>query len=148
MTDHAARAARRVKTTPTVPESQARTPLPPVKAGSPPLTDADLQAADQLRPTLSRREVQVLRGIATGWTRSALARYLGISEGTVKTYLERIRRKYDDVGRPAPSQIQLYHRAFEDGYLGGAEIIARLSDATDQSQLRNVCRCSCHRDHD
>lgn len=103
MTDHAAGAAQVVTTRPTVPEPPTRRPLPPVRAGDPQLTDADPQDTDQQRPKLSRREVEVLRGIATGWTRSALARYLGISEGTVKTSLERIRREYDDVGRPAQS---------------------------------------------
>jgi DNA-binding CsgD family transcriptional regulator len=100
-----------VTTTPTVPEPQTPRPLPPVGAADPQLTDADLQDADQQRPKLSRREVEVLRGITTGWTRSALARYLGISEGTVKTYLERIRREYDDVGRPARSTHTTSRRA-------------------------------------
>jgi Bacterial regulatory proteins, luxR family len=88
MTDHAAGAARRVTTTPTVPEPQTRRPLPPVGAADPQLTDADQQDANQQRPKLSRRELEVLRGITTGCTRSALARYLGISEGTVNTFLD------------------------------------------------------------
>lgn len=69
-----------VTTTPTIPEPQVWRPLPPVRAGHPQLTNADLQDADQQRPQLSRREVEVLREIITGWTRSTLARYLRISE--------------------------------------------------------------------
>lgn len=81
------------------------------------LAYAFLQAPDGERPDLSRREVEVLRGIAAGRTRSAVAHSLGISEGTVKTYLERIRQKYDAANRPARSQVELYRRAVEDGYL-------------------------------
>jgi hypothetical protein len=55
-------------TTPTIPETQTRRPLPPVRAGDPQLTDADPQDTDQQRPKLSRREVEVLQGITTGWT--------------------------------------------------------------------------------
>ncbi|MGH3821390.1 MAG: LuxR C-terminal-related transcriptional regulator [Pseudonocardiaceae bacterium] len=81
------------------------------------LAYAYLQAPDGERPDLSRREIEVLRGVAAGRTRSAVARSLGISEGTVKTYLERIRQKYDAVSRPARSPVDLYRRAAEDGFL-------------------------------
>jgi hypothetical protein len=54
-----------VTTTSTVPEPQTRRPLPPVRAGGPQLTDADPLDTDQQRPKLSRREVEVLRGITT-----------------------------------------------------------------------------------
>jgi DNA-binding NarL/FixJ family response regulator len=36
---------------------------------------------------LSSREVEVFRGITTGWTRFAFTRSLTISKGTVNTYL-------------------------------------------------------------
>ena len=74
-----------VTTTPTVPEPPTQRPLPPVRAGDPQRTDADPQTVGQQRAKLSRREVKVLAGNHTGWTQSALARYLGINEGTVKT---------------------------------------------------------------
>jgi hypothetical protein len=77
-----------VTTTPTVPEPQTRRPLPPVKAGDPQLTDADPQGTDQQRLKLSRREVEVLGGITTDGPGPALGRYLGISEGTVNTFLD------------------------------------------------------------
>jgi DNA-binding NarL/FixJ family response regulator len=46
-----------------------------------------------------------------------VARRLGVDEETVKTHLRRIRRKYADVGRPAPTRRDLYVRAVEDGLL-------------------------------
>lgn len=69
------------------------------------------------RPVLSDREVEVLRGVAEGRTRLAVARSLGLSEGTVKTYLERIRCKYRAAGRAAGSTVELYQRALEDGLI-------------------------------
>lgn len=69
------------------------------------------------RPLLSHREVEVLLGIAEGRTRRAVARSLGVSEGTVKTYLERIRGKYRAVGRAAGTAVELYQRALEDGLI-------------------------------
>lgn len=79
------------------------------------LAYALLSAPAMERPELSRRELEVLRGIAAGRTRQAVARQLGITEGTVKTYLERIRRKYEARGRGAHNAIELYRRAVEDG---------------------------------
>jgi DNA-binding NarL/FixJ family response regulator len=69
------------------------------------------------RPLLSHREVEVLLGIAKGRTRRAVARSLGVSEGTVKTYLERIRGKYRAAGRAAGTTVELYQRALEDGLI-------------------------------
>jgi DNA-binding NarL/FixJ family response regulator len=86
---------------------------------TPSLAYALLQAPEPDLPALSRRELEVLRGIAAGRTRAAVARALGISEGTVKTHLERIRRKYDQAGRSAPGTIALYRRAVEDGVISG-----------------------------
>ncbi|WP_165945844.1 response regulator transcription factor [Micromonospora sp. KC606] len=79
------------------------------------LAYALLVAPQAERPRLSRREVEVLRGVAAGRTRLAVAHQLGITEATVKTYLERIRRKYEASGRCADSAVDLYRRAVEDG---------------------------------
>ncbi|MBB5808167.1 DNA-binding NarL/FixJ family response regulator [Saccharothrix ecbatanensis] len=74
------------------------------------------------RPVLSDREVEVLRGVAEGRTRLAVARSLGLSEGTVKTYLERIRCKYRAAGRAAGSTVELYQRALEDGLIATTRV--------------------------
>ncbi len=79
------------------------------------LAQAVLLSPPARRPVLSRREVEVLRGVTEGRTRLAVARSLGLSEGTVKTYLERIRGKYRAAGRAAGSTVELYQRALEDG---------------------------------
>lgn len=82
------------------------------------LAQDTLLAVPARRPLLSHREVEVLLGIAKGRTRRAVARSLGLSEGTVKTYLERIRGKYRAAGRAAGSAVELYQRALEDGLVG------------------------------
>lgn len=40
-----------------------------------------------------------------------------ISDETVKQYLQRVRLKYAKVGRAAPTKLELYHRAVEDGHM-------------------------------
>lgn len=76
--------------------------------------DADAQLADA---RLSQREQTVLSMYAAGETAPSVAAALGISRDTVADYVKSIRRKYSDVGRPAASRVDLYHRAVEDGIL-------------------------------
>ena len=49
------------------------------------------QVARRLR--LSRRELEVVRGVFDGWTESAIAAGLRISARTVHTHVERLHRK-------------------------------------------------------
>jgi DNA-binding NarL/FixJ family response regulator len=72
-------------------------------------------AAD--RPTLSQQERRVLQLYATGLPLKSVARKMGIGEETVKQYLGRVRQKYTLAGRAAPTKLELYHRAVEDGHL-------------------------------
>jgi two-component system, NarL family, nitrate/nitrite response regulator NarL len=72
-------------------------------------------AAD--RPTLSHQERRVLQLYATGLPLKSVARKMGIGEETVKQYLGRVRQKYTLAGRAAPTKLELYHRAVEDGHL-------------------------------
>ena len=44
-----------------------------------------------------------------------VARHLNVSYETAKTYLDRIRDKYAQAGRPAPTKLDLRDRALEDG---------------------------------
>lgn len=71
----------------------------------------------QSRPKLSPQELQTLQWYAGGMPLKSVARRLAISEGAVKSYVDRIREKYQKVGRAAPTKIDLYQRAVEDGYL-------------------------------
>jgi DNA-binding NarL/FixJ family response regulator len=72
-------------------------------------------AAD--RPTLSHQERRALQLYATGLPLKSVARKMAISEETVKQYLGRVRQKYALAGRAAPTKLELYHRAVEDGHL-------------------------------
>jgi DNA-directed RNA polymerase specialized sigma24 family protein len=47
----------------------------------------------------------------------SVARKMTISDETVKQYLGRVREKYARAGRAAPTKLDLYHRAVEDGHL-------------------------------
>ena len=72
---------------------------------------SDLDAA----PTLAPREAEALRLYASGLPMKSVAHRMGISPETVKDYLMRVRRRYDEVGRPAATKTELYIRAVEDG---------------------------------
>jgi DNA-binding NarL/FixJ family response regulator len=68
-------------------------------------------------PALSPQERRTLELYATGLPLKSVARKLAISEDTAKQYLVRVREKYANAGRAAPTKMELYHRAVEDGYL-------------------------------
>jgi DNA-binding NarL/FixJ family response regulator len=65
-------------------------------------------------PSLSQREETVLRAYASGLTLEAAARRVGISPSTAKTYLERVKAKYRQSGRPADTKLDLARRVTED----------------------------------
>jgi two-component system, NarL family, nitrate/nitrite response regulator NarL len=69
------------------------------------------------RPALSRQERRALELYATGLPLKSVARKMAISEETVKQYLGRVREKYALAGRAAPTKLELYYRAVEDGHL-------------------------------
>lgn len=64
---------------------------------------------------LSVRELEVLRLYATGLPLKAVAERLGVAYSTAKENITRIRVKYVEVGRPAPTKVDLLRRAMEDG---------------------------------
>jgi DNA-binding NarL/FixJ family response regulator len=66
-------------------------------------------------PSLAPREAEALKLYASGLPMKSVARRMGISPETVKDYLMRVRRRYDEVGRPAATKTELYVRAVEDG---------------------------------
>ena len=103
------------------PTSQIRAAIEAVAAGkawiSPHLayiwvTD---DAAD--RPILSQQETRVLQLYATGMPMKSVARKMAIGEETANQYLSRVRDKYGRAGRSAPTKIELYYRAVEDGHI-------------------------------
>lgn len=64
---------------------------------------------------LAARERDVLRLYAAGLPLKAVAERLGIAYSTAKENITRVRVKYVEVGRPAPTKIDLLRRAMEDG---------------------------------
>jgi len=58
---------------------------------------------------------------ASGLPMKSVARRMGISPETVKDYLMRVRRRYEEVGRPAATKTELYFRAVEDGLVDPPE---------------------------
>lgn len=68
------------------------------------------------RNLLSRRECQVLRGVAQGFTTKAIAAKLGVSERTIQTYRQRIYEKLD-----LRTRADLVHYAIALGLLNSSE---------------------------
>ncbi|QKJ20044.1 response regulator transcription factor [Microbacterium hominis] len=66
---------------------------------------------------LSARERDVLRLYAAGLPLKAVADRLGVAYSTAKENITRVRVKYVEVGRPAPTKVDLLRRAMEDGIL-------------------------------
>lgn len=64
---------------------------------------------------LSVRERDVLRLYAAGLPLKAVAERLGVAYSTAKENITRVRVKYVEVGRPAPTKVDLLRRAMEDG---------------------------------
>jgi DNA-binding NarL/FixJ family response regulator len=78
---------------------------------------AMLAASGPDAPTFSAQELRAMRLWLGGLTRAAVARQMGISEHTVKQYLERAREKYAKAGRDARTRLDLYRQAQRDGLL-------------------------------
>ena len=64
---------------------------------------------------LSAREREVLRLYAAGLPLKIVADRLGVAYSTAKENITRVRMKYIEVGRPAPTKVDLLRRAMEDG---------------------------------
>jgi len=64
---------------------------------------------------LSASESDVLRLYASGLPLKVVAERLGIAYSTAKENITRVRVKYVEVGRPAPTKVDLLRRAMEDG---------------------------------
>ncbi|RGC65952.1 Transcriptional regulatory protein DevR (DosR) [Micromonospora sp. MW-13] len=72
-----------------------------------------------VRPALSPRERAVLLAYASGMTLKAAARHLGIKPETARTYLDRVKAKYHDLGRPTRTKLDLADRVREDDLEAG-----------------------------
>lgn len=84
-----------------------------------PLATAALQAAQQHgRPELTDQERRVLIAWLLTDNKDGVSQKLHIAPSTVRTHLQRIRRRYREINRPAPSKAALFARALQDGLLG------------------------------
>ncbi|AWB88592.1 response regulator transcription factor [Salinibacterium hongtaonis] len=81
--------------------------------------DAD---SDFAKAQLGRREREILHLYASGLPLKLAAEKLGIGYSTAREYLDRIRLKYVEVGRPAPTKVDLLRRAVEDGILPSMDV--------------------------
>lgn len=74
---------------------------------------------DNNRVELTQRETEVLRLYVSGmkYAETAAALDPPVSLESVKTYLSRIRKRYDEAGRPASTRMELRQRALEDGLI-------------------------------
>ncbi|MEU7909339.1 response regulator transcription factor [Actinoplanes sp. NPDC049118] len=66
-------------------------------------------------PRLSGQERAVLVTYASGLTLTATARKVGVSPATARQYLDRVKAKYGDAGRPTYTKLDLADRVREDG---------------------------------
>ncbi|AIG77132.1 LuxR family transcriptional regulator [Amycolatopsis sp. MJM2582] len=74
------------------------------------------------RPALSARETEVLIEWFQSESKDFVAHRLGISPNTVNSHLERIRVKYAQMGREAPTKAALVARAIQDGLIGVSDL--------------------------
>ncbi|MBW4721345.1 response regulator transcription factor [Saccharothrix obliqua] len=74
------------------------------------------------RPRLTPREVDVLVNWFACESKEMVARKLNLSVRTVSSYIDRVRIRYANVGRPAPTKAALVARAIQDGLIGLDEL--------------------------
>jgi two-component system nitrate/nitrite response regulator NarL len=75
-----------------------------------------------VRPALSKQEIAALKYWFQGMSKASVGRRMGISEATVKQYIDRARTKYAAVGRRATTKDALLARAIQDGLIRADEI--------------------------
>lgn len=72
---------------------------------------------DVARPDLSEREIEVLVAWLVCDSKREVTERLFLADSTVSTYIQRVRSKYQAVGRPARTKIRLLLCALEDGHI-------------------------------
>lgn len=82
---------------------------------APAAAGAMLADLDPTRPKLAPRETQVLLEWFRCESKELVARKLNLSPRTVAGYLDRVRIKYANAGRPATTKAALVARALQDG---------------------------------
>lgn len=84
-----------------------------------PLAAAAVRVGQQRgRPELTAQERRVLIEWLLTDNKESVSRKLHIAPSTVRTHLQRIRRRYSAIQRSAPSKAALFARAVQDGLIG------------------------------
>jgi DNA-binding NarL/FixJ family response regulator len=84
-----------------------------------PLATAAVRAGQQRgRPELTAQERRVLIEWLLTDNKESVSKKLHIAPSTVRTHLQRIRRRYSEIHRSAPSKAALFARAVQDGLIG------------------------------
>jgi DNA-binding NarL/FixJ family response regulator len=89
---------------------------------SPSLARAIGDDAREGRPRLTQREVDVLVNWFASESKEMVARKLNLSVSSVNTYIDRVRIKYANAGREAPTKAALVARAIQDGLVSLEEL--------------------------
>lgn len=71
-----------------------------------------------VRPQLGERECEAVLNWLRHDSKKAAAREMYVTESTLSKHIERVRRKYNDLGRPAPTKAHMLVRAIQDGLIG------------------------------
>jgi DNA-binding NarL/FixJ family response regulator len=88
----------------------------------PSLSGALVADCDPNRPRLAPMEIEALRAWFASSSKQMAATMLHKSPKTIDTYIERVRVKYANVGRSAPTKSDLVARALEDGIISLSEL--------------------------
>jgi DNA-binding NarL/FixJ family response regulator len=84
-----------------------------------PLASAAVRVAQERgRPDLTVQERRVLIEWLLTDNKDSVSRKLHIAPSTVRTHLQRIRKRYSEIQRSAPSKAALFARAVQDGLIG------------------------------
>ncbi len=73
--------------------------------------------ADSKIPSLSPRELEVLRLYAYGDGAKEIAQTLAIAEDTVRTHIKNIKSKYGRAGRSCNTKAEIRKNAIADGFI-------------------------------
>lgn len=84
---------------------------------APPRDNDDEENVARPRPSLSKREEEVLLAWIKADTKDEVSGELNVAIGTINTYLARVRAKYAAVGRPASTKAALLARVLQDGMI-------------------------------
>lgn len=89
----------------------------PETAEPEPLPSAAHEKISRVVPKLSDGEKEALALYASGLSIAEVAEQMSVQYETAKTYIRRVREKYNKAERPAGTRAELIRRAAEDGFL-------------------------------